>query len=98
MDDLQKYRWFYSKNQLSAGVHRFHAQINILTQKKKDKFQVIITDSNMDQFIISFSTLEEAFTFVHSTVPNCNTLLEISKSCKSTYQNKRPKIKKHEPY
>ena len=94
MEVLDKIRWYSKDNELSASLMRFHASIHIHKNQNKLVFQTVITDENMDKLIMSFSTLEEAFTFVDSIVNKSWTMAEILEKCRENYESKMPKIKK----
>ena len=94
MEVLDKIRWFSNENSLSASLMRFHASIHVHQSNEKIIFQVTITDENMDKLIISFPTLEEAFSFVQSIVNTSWTMEDIINSCRENYNGKVPKVKK----
>ena len=95
MEILNKNNWYVKENELSISLMNFHARIHV--HKKDDivVFQVMITSQNMDNLILTFSSLEEAVTFIQSVVSPCFTMEELLDKCKEIYQDKKLKVKKH---
>ena len=93
MEELQNIRWFSKGNGFAASVSRLSVKIHVHNHHDKLIAQTVVLNSHLDQLIISFDSLEEAFTFVNSIVSNCSTLQEVEVACAEAYQGKKPKIK-----
>lgn len=91
-------RWFVNENELSASLMSFHARIHIHKKEDEIVFQTVITDNNMDKIIMTFPSMEEAYSFVQSVVSPCITTTELLDKIKEVYQDKKPKIKKHKVF
>ena len=87
-------KWSSSKNGLFAIMEHFHATIHIHMKDEEIVFLTTIMDPEENKLMITFSSLEEAFTFIQSVAGECSSLQEVVDSCKGNYQNKKPKIKK----
>jgi len=93
MEKISLNHWFVKENNLSVSTMNHHTTITICKNNKEIFFRVRILDSEREELVFNFYSLEEAIAFTEKTVAKCRNNDEIIEKYYEQYQKGRLKQK-----
>lgn len=92
MEKINLDHWFVKGNSLSVSTMNHHTTITVCKNKKEIFFRVRILNSEREELIFNFYSLEDAIAFTEKTVSQCRNNDEIVEKYCEQYQ--KGKLKK----
>jgi hypothetical protein len=87
MKIIELNHWFVKKDELSISLMRHHVSIRILRSGKNNVYQLKVIDSNREELIFNFYTLEDAISFTEDVISKCYDNKEIVNNYISMFNN-----------
>lgn len=73
-------------NSISYSLMSFHVRINIKNDNKILYFQIVVTNSEMEERLFDFKTLEEAIYFIENDIRHLRTFAEVEEAYSKKYE------------
>lgn len=80
--------WFIKDNKMSISLMNLYVEIKPLIKNKKLVFSLKVINSEMNELLFLFDSLEEVFFFTENTIKNMRKLPEVAEAY-SEYKNSR---------
>ena len=77
---------YVNGNNVSYSLMRFHVSINIRKNENNLYFQLVVTNSEMEELVFNFNTFENAIYFTENVINNCHNFAEIQEAYDRIYK------------
>ena len=86
---LELNHWFINNNSISISLMRYFVEINIDYNDVNLFYRLIIHDSNKNELVFNFYSLEDAIWFTENVINKCKSFKEIINEYESEFNNNR---------
>ena len=86
---LELNHWFINNNSISISLMRYFVEISIDYNDVNLFYRLIIRDSNKNELVFNFYSLEDAIWFTENVINKCESFKEIINEYESEFNNNR---------
>ena len=86
---LELNHWFINNNSISISLMRYFVEINIDYNDVNLFYRLIIRDSNKNELVFNFYSLEDAIWFTENVINKCESFKEIINEYENEFNNNR---------
>lgn len=93
MKSIQFNHWYIKDNELSISLMNFYVRIQIFSRKPSLFYLLTVYNSDKEEVILSFPTLEEAVSFTEGKISSFFTLEEVEHAYVEAFERVKQKKK-----
>ena len=86
---LELNHWFINNNSISISLMRYFVEISIDYNDVNLFYRLIIRDSNKNELVFNYYSLEDAIWFTENVINKCESFKEIINEYESEFNNNR---------